>query len=157
MSVGYESGSQRMLDYMKKDATVEENIECARILDEYGINSFANILWGVPSETREEAEASVRLVEIIRPGYLSGSIYCSYPGTKLDRECRENGLIVEGEVYDRSHLPWQYRIKGIDYKHAIDCRTRACAFGNYLRMPKLLSEDRKRQLAETSRGLQIHG
>ena len=141
---------------MRKYSSVEENIECARILDEFGINSFSNILWSVPTETREEAEETVRLVELIRPGYLSGSIYCSYPGTTQDKECREKGYIVEGEVYDRSHLPWQYRIKGIDYDHAINCRSRAGAFGNYLRMPKLLSEERQRELAETSRGLPIH-
>ena len=155
-SIGYESGSQRVLDYMHKDSTVEENIECARILDEFGINSFSNILWSVPTETREEAEETVRLVELIRPGYLSGSIYCSYPGTTQDKECREKGYIVEGEVYDRSHLPWQYRIKGIDYEHAFACRNRAGGASNYLRMPKLLSEERQRELVETSRGLPIH-
>ena len=156
VSVGFESGSQRMLDYMKKDATVEENIECGRILDEYGINSFANFLWGVPSESNEEAEETVRLVEKIKPGFLSGSIYCSFPGTAQDRECREKGLFVPGQVYNRSHLPWQYAIKGIDYAHRFDCVSRAGRYSNYLRMPKMLSADRQRELAATSRGLSIH-
>jgi len=156
VSVGYESGSQRVLDYMQKDGTVEKNIECGRILDEYGINSFANFLWGVPTETHEEAEETVKLVETIKPGYLSGSVYCSYPGTQMDIEAREKDYIVKGSVYERSHLPWQYTIKGIDYAHAFDCRNRAGAFSSYLRMPKMLSEERQNALAETSRGLQIH-
>lgn len=156
VSVGFESGSNRVLEYMKKDCTVEENIECGRILDEYGINSFGNFLFGVPSETNEEAEATVDLVKKIKPGFLSGSIYCSYPGTAQDRECREQGLIVPGSVYTRSHLPWQYTIKGIDYAHRNDCVRRAGEYSNYLRMPKLLPEDRKRELAASSRGLPIH-
>lgn len=156
VSVGYESGSQRVLDYMKKDSTVEENIECARILDMYGINSFANLLWGVPSETNEEADQTVELARKIRPGFLSGSIYTSYPGTKQDIECRASGMIVPGQVYTKSHTPWQYVIKGIDYAHRYKCLGLAGAVSNYLRMPKLLSEDRKRDLAATSRGLKIH-
>jgi radical SAM superfamily enzyme YgiQ (UPF0313 family) len=155
-SVGYESGSQRVLDYMKKDSTVEKNIEAARILDEYGINSFANLLWGVPTETHEEAEETVKLAEIIKPGFLSGSVYCNYPGTQLDAECRELGHLVPGSVYARSHLPWQVTIKGIDYPHVFDCLNRAGRHANYLRMPKMLSEDRQRALAATARGLPIH-
>lgn len=156
VSVGYESGSDRVLEYMKKDCTVEENLRCGRILDEYGINSFGNFLWGVPTETNEEAEQTVELVKKIKPGFLSGSIYCSYPGTKQDRTCREEGLIVPGQVYASSHLPWQYTIKGIDYAHRNGCVSRAGAYANYLRMPKLLSPDRQRELAASARGLSIH-
>ena len=156
VSIGYESGSQRVLDYMRKDNTVENNVECGRILDEYGVNSFGNFLWGVPTESRQEAEETVELVKQIKPGFLSGSIYCNYPGTQLDAECREKGLLVPGEVYTRSHLPWQITVRGIDYPHRIDCVRRAGEYANYLRMPKLLSEDRKRDLAASSRGLEIH-
>lgn len=155
-SVGFESGSQRVLDYMKKDCTVEENIECGEILNEYGINSFANFLWGMPTETNEEAEETVALVQQIKPGFLSGSIYCSYPGTAQDKAARAEGLIVQGEVYTRSHLPWQFTIKGIDYAHRNDCVRRAGQYANYLRMPKLLHPDRQADLAASSRGLAIH-
>jgi radical SAM superfamily enzyme YgiQ (UPF0313 family) len=156
VSVGYESGSNRVLSYMKKDSTVEENIRCGQILDEYGINSFGNFLWGCPTETREEAEETVNLVAKIKPGFLSGSVYCSYPGTKMDIENRKLDYLVPGSVYARSHLPWQMTVKGIDYPHVFDCLTRAGRYSNYLRMPKLLPEDRKRELAANARGLPIH-
>lgn len=156
VSVGYESGSNRVLEYMRKDCTVEENLRCGAILDEYGINSFGNFLWGVPTETNDEADQTVDLVKKIRPGFLSGSIYCSYPGTVQDRECRENGLLVPGEVYTTSHLPWQYKVKGIDYAHRYACLSRAGQYANYLRMPKLLSPERQRELVACSRGLVIH-
>lgn len=155
-SVGYESGSQRMLDFMQKDSSVEKNLEAGRILDEYGINSFGNFLWGCPTETREEADQTVRLVEQIKPGFLSGSVYCNYPGTQMDAWCRANDVLVGGTVYTRSHLPWQVTVKGIDYGYVNDCVRRAGTYANYLRMPKFLSEDRKRDLAASSRGLVIH-
>lgn len=156
VSVGYESGSQRVLDFMQKDSTVEKNIEAGRILDEYGINSFGNFLWGVPTETNEEADQTVELVKKIRPGFLSGSVYCNYPGTQLDAQCRKEGWLRGGEVYTRSHLPWQVTVEGIDYNHVNGCVARAGQYANYLRMPKLLSEERQRDLAATSRGLTIH-
>jgi radical SAM superfamily enzyme YgiQ (UPF0313 family) len=156
VSVGYESGSQRVLDYMRKDGTVEQNIECGRILDEYGVNSFGNFLWGVPTETYDEAEETVKLVQKIRPGYLSGSVYCNYPGTQMDVECREKGYLVPGSVYSRSHLPWQVTIKDIDYPHVYDCLSRAGALSSYLRMPKLLTTDRQQDLIACARGLTIH-
>ncbi len=156
VSVGYESGSQRVLDYMRKDSTVEKNVEAGRILDEYGINSFGNFLWGVPTETNQEANETVELVKKIKPGFLSGSVYCNYPGTQLDAECREKGHLVPGQVYTRSHLPWQVTIRGIDYAHVNACVARAGQYSNYLRMPKLLSVERQRALAATARGLAIH-
>ena len=155
-SVGYESGSQRVLDFMQKDSSVEENLEAGRILNEYGINSFGNFLWGCPTETREEAEETVRLVQQIKPGFLSGSVYCNYPGTQMDKWCRDNDYLIGGTVYTRSHLPWQVTVKGIDYGHVNDCVRRAGGYANYLRMPKLMSEGRQRALAETARGLPIH-
>ena len=155
-SVGYESGSQRVLDFMQKDSSVEENLEAGRILNEYGINSFGNFLWGCPTETREEAEETVRLVQQIKPGFLSGSVYCNYPGTQMDKWCRDNGYLIGGTVYTRSHLPWQVTVKGIDYEHVNDCVRRAGGYANYLRMPKLMSEGRQRALVETARGLPIH-
>ncbi|MDI6788638.1 MAG: radical SAM protein, partial [Planctomycetota bacterium] len=71
VSVGLESGSQRMLDFLQKGTTVEENIEACKILHDNDINIFANYIVGLPTETQEDLDATGRMLEKIRPAFHS--------------------------------------------------------------------------------------
>jgi radical SAM superfamily enzyme YgiQ (UPF0313 family) len=64
---GIESGSQRILDYYRKDITVERIIETFALCRQVGIKSCASIMLGAPSETREDLEKTYQLVKRIRP------------------------------------------------------------------------------------------
>jgi radical SAM superfamily enzyme YgiQ (UPF0313 family) len=64
---GIESGSQRVLDYYRKDITVERIIETFAMCHRVGIRPCASIMLGAPSETREELEKTFQLVRTIKP------------------------------------------------------------------------------------------
>lgn len=49
--IGFESGSDRILSFVKKGVTVEQNIQAADICRELGIKIFANYMFGLPTET----------------------------------------------------------------------------------------------------------
>lgn len=123
VSIGLESGSQRILDFMSKQTTVEQNVEACAILEALGVNVFGNWMLGIPTETPDDVEATAKMMLKIRPGFHSASIYCDYRGTSLARFVKKNGLAMP-EWYDRSHYPWQRRLKGVDYNLALHTRAR---------------------------------
>ncbi len=62
LHIGAESGSQRMLDLMVKEITVEETLEANQKLSDYPkLTPMYNILGGIPSETIEDLKATGRM------------------------------------------------------------------------------------------------
>ena len=112
VSLGLESGSQRMLDFLEKGVTVEQNIEACDILHESHVNIFGNYIIGLPTETQEDLDATERMLERTRPEWHSTCVYTSYPGSKLYEWVKENDYWVEGKY---SSLPHAKKIKGVDY------------------------------------------
>lgn len=128
VSVGYEVGHARGLSgIMNKELKVagvadpvEINLKAAETLCSLGVNSFGNFMFGNPTETNEEMDATVRMIQKIRPQHHGFSTYADFPGTAMSRLIDAEGLRME-EWYTKSHYPWQYRIKGVDYAHVDHC------------------------------------
>ena len=81
IDVGCESGSQRVLNEMKKGlhvAKVRQTFAWAR---EVGLERRAYFLLGMPSETREDIRQTEQLAEEIEPEVFGITILCPYPGT----------------------------------------------------------------------------
>jgi radical SAM superfamily enzyme YgiQ (UPF0313 family) len=96
VSVGVESGSQRMLDLIKKDLCVEAVIEANQKLMAYPIVPVYLFMMGLPTETPEEFAKSVRLAVKLTDenprAVKTFNIYTPYPGTKLYEMCVQLGL-----------------------------------------------------------------
>lgn len=120
MLVGFESGSQRVLNFLRKGTTVEQNRKAARILKKHGINILGNFMLGIPTETKEEMLMTKELIDFIDPFYVSIGNYTPVPGTDLYDYCKENNLIImeNYESFDRSFKHFVPKIKGIDYTTA---------------------------------------
>jgi anaerobic magnesium-protoporphyrin IX monomethyl ester cyclase len=94
--LGAESGSQRVLDAMEKEITVDE-IRTARIaLADVGVRCCLFIQFGYPGETWADIEATITMVQELLPDDIGVSVSYPLPGTrfhemvKLDLEDREN-------------------------------------------------------------------
>ncbi|WP_208630342.1 B12-binding domain-containing radical SAM protein [Amycolatopsis kentuckyensis] len=107
VALGIESGSDRMLSRIDKRITREMTKDTVRRLLRQGINVKGYFILGMPSETREETDATVRLVkelwtmaDEIEGGTFRASVfeYRPYPGT-LDWQ----RLVAEGK-YRREEL-----------------------------------------------------
>lgn len=89
VALGVESGSERMLSYIDKRITPEMACSVVRRLAERGINVKGYFILGFPTETRDEIDATVRLVHQLwdttdrLPGRFRASAfeYRPYPGT----------------------------------------------------------------------------
>lgn len=116
VSVGLESGSQRMLDFLQKGTTVMQNIEACQLLHDNNINIFGNYIVGLPTETKEDLDGTEQMLSAIKPAFHSASTYTSYPGATLYNWIKENNYWSEPEEhYSQTRYPFERKIKGVDY------------------------------------------
>ncbi len=114
--IGFESGNQRILNFLRKGTKVEHNIKAAEICRRYGIKVWANYMLGIPGEKKRETMDTVRMIKKIKPDHYSPAFFTPHPGSDLFTYCENNGLslIKSHEEYRRS--PLGQKIKGIDYE-----------------------------------------
>lgn len=114
--IGFESGSDRVLEFIKKGTTVEQNIEAARICRKLGVKIFANYMFGLPTETREEMRATAEMMQKINPEMHSAAVFTPAPGTDLYEYCAARGLLlVTSSEGFRRNLDSGPKVKGVDY------------------------------------------
>jgi radical SAM superfamily enzyme YgiQ (UPF0313 family) len=96
LTVGVESGSQAMLNLLKKDITVEQVIEANQRLNPYPIVPVYLFMMGLPNETPAQLAQSialaVRLTDENPRAVKTFNIYTPYPGTELYDETVRMGL-----------------------------------------------------------------
>jgi radical SAM superfamily enzyme YgiQ (UPF0313 family) len=114
--IGFESGNDRVLKFIRKGTTRQVNLEAARICRRYGIKIWANYMLGLPTETREEVLDTISMLKQIDPDYYSPAFYTPHPGSDLYDYCVENdlSLITSHDQYRRN--PTEVKIKGQDYE-----------------------------------------
>jgi radical SAM superfamily enzyme YgiQ (UPF0313 family) len=98
--VGFESGDPQILKNIKKGATVEQAREFMRNCRKLGIAVHGDFIIGLPGETHESIERTVRFAEELDCETIQVSIAHSYPGTEFDDYVRENKYILNEEMTD---------------------------------------------------------
>lgn len=105
---GFESGSQRILDILKKErTTVEENADAAKLCKDAGIHSWATFMIGNPTETMEDIQTTF---DFIRNNHIDGvgiHVTTAFPGTDLWNWCKKRNLIPEKldwSIFDTGHV-----------------------------------------------------
>ncbi|HJT18926.1 MAG TPA: radical SAM protein [Nitrospira sp.] len=114
--IGFESGSQRILDLFQKETTVEENLQAARICKEYGVKIWANVMFGAPTETPADVVETVRMVWKIQPDHLSSSYFTPTPGSGMAEEVEKKGLTIVDPFNGSCRTPNEAKMKDIDYE-----------------------------------------
>jgi hopanoid biosynthesis associated radical SAM protein HpnJ len=98
--VGYESGSQAILNHVRKGTRVDRAREFTKSARALGIKLHGTFILGLPGETRETIEATIRFAQEIDPDTLQVSLAAPYPGTELHREALERGWLETGALVD---------------------------------------------------------
>lgn len=94
---GAESGSQRVLDAMRKGFKVEEVRQACRLTREAGIEIGLFTMFGYPGENAEDVRRTIRLVQEIRPDFAGFSVAFPLKGTEFYE-------LVKDEL--PAHLHW---------------------------------------------------
>ncbi len=80
---GVESGSQKMLDAMKKRTTVEQNAAAIKLVKEVGISVAISVVVGYPGETETELRQTFQFIKQTKPDFVYVCQAIPYPGTEL--------------------------------------------------------------------------
>lgn len=129
VSIGFESGSDRVLKILNKECTEEDNFFTIDLLNRIGDDMerqgqrppffWSNIMLGVPGETREDAFKTVRMARSIKRQQVSLAMYAPYPGSVLGHQLiAEHKSLMSKENYHR--YPNDEKVKGVDYQFYTD-------------------------------------
>ena len=139
--VGYESGNQQILHNIKKGMRIDVAERFTKDCHELGIKIHGTFILGLPGETRETIEETIKFATRINPHTLQVSLAAPYPGTFLYKQALENGWLdaANAELIDEHGI----QIAPLHYPHL----SHAEIFDNvetfykrfYFRAPKIAS------------------
>lgn len=89
---GVESGSQRMLDLMRKGTTLEQSREAVKTAQEAGLQVTAHVMIGYPGETAGEIKQTIALVKELKFDFAQFYAAVPFPGSELFREVKAKGM-----------------------------------------------------------------
>jgi anaerobic magnesium-protoporphyrin IX monomethyl ester cyclase len=96
ISLGLESGSQRLLDLIGKKITLEQTKKTVEMIRKVGIRSRASFILGLPTETRQESRQTIQFAFNLPLDQVRFSIATPFPGTELwDIAVREGKIDPE--------------------------------------------------------------
>ncbi|MDP3703858.1 MAG: radical SAM protein [Candidatus Omnitrophota bacterium] len=98
IAFGLESGSQELLNKMKKSLTLEDSRRAIRLCRRYGIKSSAYFIFGLPWETRETAEATIAFAKELNPNFTEFYTAYPFPGTEF------HDIALNGKLFDPRDL-----------------------------------------------------
>lgn len=102
ITFGFESGSQRVLAWLKKGAaTVEGNMRAAALCRNAGMRVGGSFIIGSPGETRGEILETLDFIR--KSGIIGGDVYVltPYPGTEVWEYALRQGIVSEDMEWGR--------------------------------------------------------
>ncbi|OGW48170.1 MAG: hypothetical protein A2Y66_02375 [Nitrospirae bacterium RBG_13_41_22] len=109
LSLGAESGSDRVLQMLHKDITTEQILRSARVCAEAGIIPVYSWMIGIPGQTKSEMRTNIDLMNEINavcPSALHTTnwIFRPFPGGDLYETCKQMGLQEPSSVEEWAQL-----------------------------------------------------
>jgi anaerobic magnesium-protoporphyrin IX monomethyl ester cyclase len=110
---GVESGTQQVLDAMKKGISPELTIKVLGWVRELGLKPVPNVILGFPGETKKSAWKTIKFIEKIAPDEVGFyNVATPFPGTPMYDIVKEKGWlrVTDFDMYDTTHpifeTPW---------------------------------------------------
>src|SRR3989339_53363 len=96
--IGVESGSERIIKQIKKNATKEVMMRAARLIKAAGISLTVYLMAGFPGETDADLRETIEFAKELQADYYSLSVLAPYYGTEIYEEVKDK--------LDKEH--WEY-------------------------------------------------
>jgi hopanoid biosynthesis associated radical SAM protein HpnJ len=98
--VGYESGNQQILNNVKKGIRLDNARRFTRDAKALGIKIHGTFIFGLPGETTDTIQETIRFARDIDPDTVQASIAAPYPGTALHRQAVAEGWLQASDLVD---------------------------------------------------------
>lgn len=96
---GIESGSQEILDKMKKGITLDQARKAVNLCDKYGIKTLLFFVLGMPWDTKKTIEETINFAKELPGTFYNFGIAYPFPGTELAEITKKNNLLVKHSLY----------------------------------------------------------
>jgi len=103
VAFGVESGSQEMLDKMKKGSRVEQARRAIQVCRRHGLRTHAFYVIGLPWESAATIEETYRLARELDTDFFDFNIAYPLPGTEFYEIAHAEGLLDEAECADAGY------------------------------------------------------
>jgi len=80
VTLGVETGSQKLIDSLNKKEAVADNENAIKILKDSGIGVKASFMVGLPNEADSDVMETAEFIERTRPDEVTVAIFVPYPG-----------------------------------------------------------------------------
>jgi hopanoid biosynthesis associated radical SAM protein HpnJ len=111
--VGYESGSQEILNNIRKGTRLDLIRRFTEDCHRLGIRIHGTFIVGLPGETRETIQSTIRFAKEINPHTIQVSLAAAYPGTELHRQAVENRWLRDDRLVGGDGV----QVSSLDYPH----------------------------------------
>ena len=93
------TGSEKLRNsLLKKQLPTATIVAAFDLIHKYGIKSKAYNMLGLPGETCDDIEETIRLNKLIKPDLKNITIFRPYPGTELYEYCKSKNWIADRKV-----------------------------------------------------------
>lgn len=98
LDVGYESGSNEILKNIKKGITTEDSRKFTKDAKKAGLMILADVIFGMPGETKKTAEQTIEFVKEIKPNIVQFSVATPMPGTEFYNWVKQNNFLLVDDL-----------------------------------------------------------
>ncbi|MCL4478552.1 MAG: B12-binding domain-containing radical SAM protein [Deltaproteobacteria bacterium] len=138
ISAGIESGSDRILKYVKKHETTDIMMKSVRMIQKHGIDVVGFFILGFPTETAKEMQQTIRFSEdlgLLRANFL---LFHPIPGTEIYTMLNHTGELANINYDANSFAEVAYTPKGMT-KDKLKNIQRKAFLSFYLRPKQFIS------------------
>jgi hopanoid biosynthesis associated radical SAM protein HpnJ len=111
--VGYESGSQEILNNIRKGTRVDVARRFSEDCHRLGILIHGTFIVGLPGETHETIQSTIRFARDVNPRTIQVSLPAPYPGTELYNQALEKGWLMTNQLVADNGV----QVAGLSYPH----------------------------------------
>lgn len=97
ISLGIESGDQKMLDLMQKGTTLEECRRAVELCRQFDVDSYMFFILGLPWETAESVQRTIDFALELDGDFAEFILARCFPGTKLYDICKDLCILIEDD------------------------------------------------------------
>ena len=135
---GVESGSQRILQRIGRNTTLEQIETAFGLCRKNGIRTACSFMLGVPDETLKDMEASLKFAKKLDPDWCLFNVFIANPDSRLYQEVLDSGN------YDKlDDFLLSVRTREFDYKTLLAIQRRF--FRDFHRSPKQIMKRIRRE------------
>ncbi len=108
---GVESGSQKILDNIKKGITLEEVEKVIKLTKKSGIITNCSFMLGLPGDTKETMQETLDFAKKINPHLAEFYVTTPFPGTELYQTAISKKWIVQDDDWSKYSLHRQNTLR----------------------------------------------